>query len=333
MDLSNHVPCDRFRKVFPSPSQNSSDPKLGSTYQEILVTTVCKSDTWVSRDNTLNVASLIVDLLRFVDESDSSSSESQDFSGADTDEDSGAQVANVAGVKTRRRAHHVVRLLGAGSEAAGAKLARHYSDPKNHDGLGQKPVSDETLAKYASARAFLVEKAAELHHIADWKALISLHNSNFNAFSTVLRDVLEKVATRSITGSDSSLRHFCMMLNHYFTVRRSDELCTVLITCTTLSPRQREEKLPNPMTNTFLKSVKVELQKGLRLLGRPPRGATPVTQEHHEALVNRLLRVSHSISVCPLLLCLPRQKQLCSFALLYEGSCCCRGRKPMPGFV
>ena len=119
--------------------------------------------------------------------------------------------------KTRKR--RTVQLLGPGVETAGTKVRRLYATTEERKKIGERPIKKESLEGYAAHLATFL-KIADKAGYSGWPAVVELSKSDFNKLADVIVDGMYEVASTSITGSDSTLRHFCSAIRHQFIVSK-----------------------------------------------------------------------------------------------------------------
>lgn len=207
----------------------------------------------------------------------------------DAEPAAGPADGTTAAEKTRKR--RTVQLLGPGVETAGTKVMRLYATKEERRKIGERPIKTESLEGYAAHIATFL-KVANAAGYSDWPAIAALSKSDFAKLTDIIVDGMYEVIKPSITGSDSTLRHYCSAIRHQFVVSGVYLFDATQLHTTGPARVQRVLRLPNPMKDEFLMGCKRQLQTDLRENGRPPKGAAAVQQEHVETMVNRSFRVS-----------------------------------------
>ena len=116
-----------------------------------------------------------------------------------------------------KRLRRVANLIGEGRVAAGAKVAARFDSDAKISQLGSNDIEVNTQQLYAKI-ATAVESSFQAAGYPTWSAIISLRDTNQDAFMFEMKKIMVKIATASITGSDSPLKQFSGMIKRKFEV-------------------------------------------------------------------------------------------------------------------
>lgn len=115
-----------------------------------------------------------------------------------------------------RRACRVTSLMGDG-QAAGARVAERFATENSINDLGKNDIEKNTAALYQKI-AVATEASFRDAGCSSWTAIIALSDMEEDRFMFEMKKVMVKIATASITGSDSPLKQFSGMVKRKFEV-------------------------------------------------------------------------------------------------------------------